>query len=75
MKSGRHNHLLLATVTGVAPYVSYVRTLYADWQEKRFPGELRLYIIQGASRSWEFGYRAELERIAGQVPWLTYVQR
>lgn len=73
LKSGRHNHLLLATVTGIAPYVSYVRTLYADWKEKKFPGELRLYVIQGASRSWEFGYRDEIERIAGDVPWLKYV--
>src|SRR5882672_2600549 len=28
LKSGRKNHLLLATVTGIAPFVSYVRTLY-----------------------------------------------
>ena len=27
-KSGRTNHLLVCTVTGVAPFVSYVRTLY-----------------------------------------------
>ncbi|MFZ3216348.1 MAG: FAD-binding oxidoreductase [Candidatus Acidiferrales bacterium] len=72
-KSGHRNHLLLATVTGVAPYVSYVRTLYSDWKEDKFPGDLRLFIIQGASRSWEFGYREELERIASEVPWLTYV--
>ena len=37
LKSGHHNHLLLATVTGIAPYVSYVRTLHADWKEKHFP--------------------------------------
>lgn len=73
LKSGHRNHLLLSTVTGVAPYVSYVRTLYADWKENKFPGDLHLYVIQGASRSWEFGYRDELERIAGEVPWLTYV--
>jgi ferredoxin--NADP+ reductase len=34
---------------------------------------MRLYVIQGASRSWEFGYREELERIAGEVPWLKYI--
>jgi ferredoxin--NADP+ reductase len=73
LKSGHRNHLLLATVTGVAPYISYVRTLYADWKENKFPGDLRLYVIQGASRSWEFGYREELERIAGEVPWMKYV--
>ncbi len=44
LKSGHRNHLLLATVTGVAPYVSYVRTLYADWKENKFPGDLRLYV-------------------------------
>jgi ferredoxin/flavodoxin---NADP+ reductase len=30
-------------------------------------------VIQGASRSWEFGYREELERIAAEVSWLKYV--
>jgi ferredoxin/flavodoxin---NADP+ reductase len=73
LQSGRRNHLLLSTVTGVAPYVSYVRTLYSDWKEHKLPGDLRLYAIQGASRSWEFGYREELERIAAEVPWLKYV--
>ena len=72
LKSGRRNHLLLATVTGVAPYISYVRTLYTDWKENKFPADLRLYVIQGASRSWELGYREELERKACEyrlIPW------
>src|SRR5271167_904952 len=73
LKSGHRNHLLLSTVTGIAPYVSYIRTLYADWKENKFPGQLRLYAINGASRSWEFGYREEVERIAAEVPWLIYV--
>jgi len=73
LKSGHANHLLLCTVTGVAPYVSYVRTLFADWKENRFPANLHLYLIDAASRSWELAYRQELERTAGAVPWLTYV--
>lgn len=75
LRSGRTNHLLLSTVTGVAPYVSYVRTLYKDWKEgnSAMPGNHKLYCIQGASRSWEFGYREELERFAAEVPWLKYV--
>lgn len=73
LTSGHRNHLLLCTVTGVAPYVSYLRTLYADWKEKRFPNDVRIYLIQGASRSWEFGYREELEAIAANVPWFRYV--
>jgi len=72
LKSGHKNHLLLATVTGIAPFVSYIRTLHADWKAKRFPA-IHLYLINGASRSWEFGYREEVERVAAEVPWLTYV--
>ena len=73
LKSGHKNHLLLCTVTGVAPFVSYARTLHKDWKESRFPADIHLYMINGASRSWEFGYREELERIVAEVPWLTYV--
>ena len=74
LRSGRKNHFLLATVTGIAPYVSYVRTIYRDWKQggTPMPGEHRLYCIQGASRSSEFGYRDELERIASEVPWFKY---
>jgi ferredoxin--NADP+ reductase len=72
LKSGRRKHLLLATVTGIAPYVSYVRTLYRDWKQGNMPA-VELYILHGASRSWEFGYREELERYAAEVPWLRYV--
>jgi ferredoxin--NADP+ reductase len=32
LRSGRTHHLLLATVTGIAPFVSYARTLYRDWK-------------------------------------------
>jgi ferredoxin--NADP+ reductase len=71
--SGRTNHLLLATVTGVAPYVSYVRTLKRDWVEGRFTGEHKLFIIQGASLARELGYREELEALAAELPWLTYI--
>jgi ferredoxin--NADP+ reductase len=73
LKSGHKNHLLLCTVTGVAPFVSYARTLHKDWNEGRFPADIHLYMINGASRSWEFGYREELEGIAAEVPWLHYV--
>jgi len=75
LRSGRKNHLLLATVTGIAPYVSYVRTVYQDWKkgDGLMPGEHRLFCIQGASRANEFGYREELEHLAAETPWLKYV--
>jgi ferredoxin--NADP+ reductase len=72
-KSGRTNHLLVCTVTGVAPFVSYVRTLYKDWKEGRFGGEHKLFLLNGASRSWEFGYLEELQKFATEVPWFKYV--
>jgi len=37
------------------------------------PGEHRLFCVQGASQSAEFGYRDELERWAAEAPWLKYV--
>lgn len=72
-KSGRTHHLLVSTVTGVAPFVSYARTLYKDWKDGKFAGEHKLFLLNGASRSWEFGYSDELKKIADEVPWLTYV--
>jgi ferredoxin--NADP+ reductase len=37
------------------------------------PGNHKLYCLQGGSRSWEFGYREELDRIAAEVPWFKFV--
>jgi len=75
LSSGRTNHLLVSTVTGIAPYVSYVRTLYRDWKNSGspLPGNHKLFCLQGASRSWEFGYREELERYSNETPWFKYV--
>ncbi len=73
LPSGHTNHLLICTVTGIAPFVSYLRTFYRDWKNGETPGDHRFYLINGASRSWEFGYREEIEHIAAEVPWLKYV--
>jgi ferredoxin/flavodoxin---NADP+ reductase len=75
LHSGRTRHLLVSTVTGIAPFVSYVRTLYRDWKngDSPMPGNHKLYCLHGASRSWEFGYREELERYSNEAPWFKYV--
>lgn len=75
LHSGRTNHLLISTVTGIAPFVSYIRTLYRDWKSGTgpMPGEHRFFCLQGASRSFEFGYREEMERYASEAPWFKYV--
>src|SRR5258707_603005 len=35
----RVNHLMVSTVAGVAPFVSYVRTLFKDWKEGKSAGD------------------------------------
>lgn len=72
-RSGRTRHLLLCTVTGIAPFVSYVRTLHRQSQDGHFTGDHGLFVIQGASHSSELVYGAELAALAADAPWLTYV--
>lgn len=71
-KSGHKNHYLAATVTGVAPFTSMVRTLASEAQQGRQAG-LNLVVLQAASRSWEFAYREELEAFSKKYDWLRYV--
>ena len=72
-QGARTNHLLVSTVTGLAPFMSYLRTLYRDCGADAIPQGHKLYLLNGASRSWEFGYHEEVRRLAGHCSWLTYV--
>lgn len=57
------HHFMVATVTGVAPFVSMLRGfLYQGWQGHRF------YLLQGASYQDELTYCDELCRLAAQHP-------
>ena len=58
-----NNHLLVATVTGVVPYISYIR----DYLHKGDSGH-RFYVLEGASYDDEFGYDDELERYTDEYP-------
>lgn len=71
-KSGHLHHFLVCTVTGIAPYVSMVRTLARQARAGRHI-DSRLVVLQAASRSWEFAYRKELEALALEFDWLRYV--
>jgi NAD(P)H-flavin reductase len=55
------HHLMLATVTGVAPYVSFMRGLIHQGATGH-----KIYLIQGASYSDEFNYEKELTALAQQ---------
>ncbi len=59
--------ILIATGTGLAPYMSMLRTLLMNDAERKF------VVLHGARHSWDLGYRGELESLARIRPNLTYV--
>jgi ferredoxin--NADP+ reductase len=70
-KTGHTHHLLVCTVTGVAPFVSMLRTWQRD--PNYAPPETQILLIQAGSRSWEFGYADELTQLAARLPQVTTV--
>lgn len=65
-------HVFVATVTGIAPFVSILRSL----AERSRLGELTpdpVLVIQGASRAVELGYAEELRGLAAEFGWVHYV--
>ncbi len=71
-ESGHTRHFFAATVTGIAPFVSMVRTLALRCRAGVRP-EHRLTILHGASRSWELAYRDEMEALARDCDWFRYI--
>jgi len=71
-KSSHRQHFLVCTVTGVAPYVSMVRTLAREAKEGQTVNS-RIVVLHAASRSWEFAYREELEALAREFDWFEYL--
>jgi NAD(P)H-flavin reductase len=62
------NHVMVATVTGIAPFVSMLR----HWLEG--PADDRqMYVLEGASFGDEFGYDDELRAIAARHPNVRFV--
>jgi ferredoxin/flavodoxin---NADP+ reductase len=59
--------LLIATGTGLAPYMSMLRTMLIQETERKF------VVLHGARYSWDLGYRAELESLARIRPNLIYL--
>jgi ferredoxin--NADP+ reductase len=58
---------LIATGTGLAPYISMLRTLLIQDTQRRY------IVLHGARHSWDLGYRGELESLARLRPNLTYI--
>jgi NAD(P)H-flavin reductase len=58
-----HNHVLVGTVTGVAPFVSMVRNAIHE----KMRGH-HFFVMEGASHQDEFVYDGELERLSENYP-------
>lgn len=67
-----HPHLLVATVTGIAPFVSLLRTL-VERERAGLWTPAPVAALQGASRSQELGYYDELAMLDNDFPWFTYI--
>jgi len=69
------HHLFVATVTGVAPYVSMLRDRLRKGVDHGQPAQRgKFVLLHGASHADEFGYADELAELAAQHPErLTYV--
>lgn len=67
-ESGHQQHFFAATVTGIAPFLSMVRTLAMKGRK-----EHRLWVLHGASRSWELSYCDELQKLTDKSGWFHYI--
>lgn len=59
--------ILIATGTGLAPYMSMLRTLLAQETGRKF------VVLHGARHTWDLGYRQELENMARLRPNFIYI--
>jgi ferredoxin--NADP+ reductase len=59
--------VLIATGTGLAPYISMLRTMLVGETRRRF------VVLHGARHGWDLGYRGELESLARLRPNFTYI--
>jgi len=62
-----HNLAMVATGTGLAPYMSMLRTIFTKQTHRRYA------VIHGARHSWDLGYRSELETLAEYFPNFAYL--
>lgn len=59
--------IMVATGTGLAPYMSMLRTGPPGWQDRRFA------VLLGARHSWDLGYHAELAMMDRLCPNFRYL--
>src|ERR1019366_2248803 len=72
VKSGHRKHFMVSTVTGIAPFVSIVRTLARE-AEGGNPPSVEIVVLHTASRAQELAYGDELQAYAQRYGWLRYI--
>ncbi|MBF0195162.1 MAG: ferredoxin--NADP reductase [Magnetococcales bacterium] len=65
--SAEKNIVMVATGTGLAPYISMVRSMALEDSSRT------ITILHGASYSWDLGYRAELESLDRKCAAFNYI--
>lgn len=63
---GRANIIMMATGTGLAPYMSMLRSFLLRESERR------VAVLHGARHSWDLGYRSELQTLQRLFPNFDY---
>ena len=68
-RAGVTNHVMVATVTGIAPYVSMIRQFIHDRETRSdAPEQSRFFVMQGASHRDELVYDTELMTLRYSTP-------
>lgn len=67
LRPGIRNHVMVATVTGIAPYVSMLRQFVHD-RAHEAGNDCRFFVMQGASHRDEFVYDRELLQLSDAHP-------
>ena len=70
-ESGHAKHFMVATETGVAPFLSMLREFVAKQAEGRV--RYKIALLQAASTVVGFGYFGELTAYAQTNPWFQYI--
>ena len=69
LRNSVHHHVMVATVTGVAPYVSMIRQFLHERASSPAPHlDTRFFVLHGASHCDELVYDRELHRLSEAHP-------
>src|ERR1035437_3461577 len=68
-----HAHIFVATVTGIAPFLSCIRTLIRRQERGEWSPAGRVFLLHGASVSDEFAYLDEMRACTQDHDWFEYV--